>query len=157
LVRDPGGAVRPSAGDLPAGRVLPALAGTLLGTAPAVAPAVEGPVGWLGGSCLLLRRAAWESVDGFDPRYTGPYADVDLGDRLTRAGWLCVHVPTAEVVVPSRSVDRDAVLAGRRRYLTDRHTGLRRIVLRIAEALRIAVSKRAPRALRAAVRSRTAT
>ncbi|MGH3566029.1 MAG: glycosyltransferase family 2 protein, partial [Pseudonocardia sp.] len=49
LVRDPDGPVRPSAGDLPAGRVLPALAGTLLGTAPAVAPAVEGPVGWLGG------------------------------------------------------------------------------------------------------------
>lgn len=168
-VRDPGGTVRPSAWELPSSRMLPALVDTLLGAAPAVAPAAEGPVGWLGGSCLLLRRAAWESVDGFDPRYPGPYDDVDLGDRLTRAGWLCVHVPSAEVVVASRAVDREAVLSGRRRYLTDRHTGLRRIALKIAvalhatvtspiaDALPVAVSKRAPRALRAAVRTWTAT
>lgn len=52
---------------------------------------------WLSGSCLLLRRAAFEGVDGFDPRYFMYAEDVDLGDRLGRAGWLNVYVPTAEV------------------------------------------------------------
>jgi N-acetylglucosaminyl-diphospho-decaprenol L-rhamnosyltransferase len=51
---------------------------------------------------VLVRRSAWDSVDGFDPRYLGApgpvdVADVDLGDRLDRAGWLLVHVPGLEI------------------------------------------------------------
>jgi len=57
----------------------------------------ERPVGWLSGSCLLLRRAAFDSVDGFDSRYFMYMEDVDLGDRLGRAGWLNVYVPSAVV------------------------------------------------------------
>jgi N-acetylglucosaminyl-diphospho-decaprenol L-rhamnosyltransferase len=55
----------------------------------------EQPVGWLSGSCLLLRRQAWEQVGGFDARYFMYFEDVDIGDRLGRHGWLNVFVPSA--------------------------------------------------------------
>jgi len=58
----------------------------------------ERPVGWLSGSCLLLRRTAFDAVDGFDSRYFMYMEDVDLGDRLGRAGWLNVFVPSARVI-----------------------------------------------------------
>jgi N-acetylglucosaminyl-diphospho-decaprenol L-rhamnosyltransferase len=58
----------------------------------------ERPVGWLSGSCLLLRRRAFDSIDGFDSRYFMYMEDVDLGDRLGRAGWLNVYVPGAQVL-----------------------------------------------------------
>ena len=65
---------------------------------------VAGPTGWLDGRCVLVRRLAWDSVDGYDSRHVGTGthpepADVDLGDRLGRAGWLVVGVPEVEVVV----------------------------------------------------------
>ncbi len=58
----------------------------------------ERPVGWLSGSCLLLRRAAFDEIDGFDSRYFMYMEDVDLGDRLGKAGWQNVFVPTAEIL-----------------------------------------------------------
>lgn len=57
----------------------------------------EREAGWLSGSCLLLRRAAFEEVGGFDRGYFMYFEDVDLGDRLARAGWSSVYVPSAEV------------------------------------------------------------
>ncbi len=58
----------------------------------------ERPVGWLSGSCLLLRRRAFDSIGGFDARYFMYMEDVDLGDRLGRAGWQNLYVPDATVV-----------------------------------------------------------
>ena len=58
----------------------------------------ERPVGWLSGSCLLVRRSAFSQVGGFDERYFMYMEDVDLGDRLGKAGWLNVYVPSAEVL-----------------------------------------------------------
>jgi N-acetylglucosaminyl-diphospho-decaprenol L-rhamnosyltransferase len=58
----------------------------------------ERPVGWLSGSCLLIRRAAFDEVGGFDERYFMYMEDVDLGDRLGKAGWQNVYVPSAEVL-----------------------------------------------------------
>jgi N-acetylglucosaminyl-diphospho-decaprenol L-rhamnosyltransferase len=58
----------------------------------------ERPVGWLSGSCLLLRRSAFAEVNGFDERYFMYMEDVDLGDRLGRAGWQNVYVPAAEIL-----------------------------------------------------------
>lgn len=58
----------------------------------------ERPVGWLSGSCLLVRRSAFGQVGGFDERYFMYMEDVDLGDRLGKAGWLSVYVPSAEVL-----------------------------------------------------------
>lgn len=91
----------------------------------------EREAGWLSGSCLLMRRTAFDSVDGFDPRYFMYFEDVDLGDRLTKAGWQNVYVPTAEVVhIQGHSTARssDKMLAAHHesayRYIADRHQGL---------------------------------
>jgi N-acetylglucosaminyl-diphospho-decaprenol L-rhamnosyltransferase len=99
----------------------------------------ERPVGWLSGSCLLVRRAAFEQVGGFDERYFMYMEDVDLGDRLGKAGWLNVYVPSAEVLhhkghATARESGRN--LAAHHKstyiYLADRHSGLRRAPLRWA-------------------------
>lgn len=53
--------------------------------------------GWLSGSCLLLKWDAFNSIDGFDTRYFMYMEDVDLGDRLAKAGWRNIYCPTAEI------------------------------------------------------------
>jgi len=92
---------------------------------------VERAAGWLSGSIQLFRRTAWDSVGGFDPRYFMYFEDVDLGDRLTRAGWQCVYAPSATVMhlgghATSRAPAK--MLAAHHesayRYLADRHKGL---------------------------------
>jgi N-acetylglucosaminyl-diphospho-decaprenol L-rhamnosyltransferase len=107
LIRDPDGSVYPSARHVPtlARGGLHAVLGPLWPGNPWSAAyrqerlePSERTVGWLSGSCLLLRRAAFDQVDGFDERYFMYMEDVDLGDRLGQAGWLNVYVPTAEIV-----------------------------------------------------------
>ena len=46
----------------------------------------------------MLRRAAFDEVSGFDERYFMYMEDVDLGDRLGKAGWQNVYVPSAEIL-----------------------------------------------------------
>ena len=58
----------------------------------------ERAVGWLSGSCVLLRRSAFDAVGGFDEGYFMYFEDVDLGFRLGRAGWSNLYVPSAQVV-----------------------------------------------------------
>jgi N-acetylglucosaminyl-diphospho-decaprenol L-rhamnosyltransferase len=58
---------------------------------------VEGTTGWLSGSCMLLRREAFEAVAGFDPAYFMYCEDMDLCRRLAEAGWANVYVPSAVV------------------------------------------------------------
>lgn len=88
----------------------------------------ERPTGWLSGACLLLRREAFQSVGGFDPGYFMYFEDVDLGDRLARAGWNNVYVPVARVThvgagSTSRNVEAmvDAHHASAYRYLSSRY------------------------------------
>jgi N-acetylglucosaminyl-diphospho-decaprenol L-rhamnosyltransferase len=59
---------------------------------------VEGRTGWLSGSCMLLRRSAFEQVGGFDPSYFMYCEDMDLCRRLAEAGWDNVYVPSAVVM-----------------------------------------------------------
>lgn len=116
----------------------------------------ERVAGWLSGSCMLFRRAAFESVGGFDPRYFMYFEDTDLGDRLSRAGWLNVYVPSAEVMhiqgassakAPVRSLT--AHHASAYRYIADRHTGWRwapvRMAVRAGLALRLKIHTRGVR------------
>jgi N-acetylglucosaminyl-diphospho-decaprenol L-rhamnosyltransferase len=53
--------------------------------------------GWLSGACLLIRGEAYRELGGFDPGYFMYFEDVDLGDRLGRAGWRNVYIPEAVV------------------------------------------------------------
>ncbi|BBY43743.1 glycosyltransferase family 2 protein [Mycolicibacterium celeriflavum] len=107
LIRDPDGSVYPSARHQPSlvRGGMHAVVGPVWKSNPWTAEyrqerqePSERPVGWLSGSCLLLRRSAFEELCGFDERYFMYMEDVDLGDRLLRAGWQNVYVPTAEVL-----------------------------------------------------------
>jgi len=100
---------------------------------------VEGPVGWLSGSCLLVRRAAFDTVGGFDPSYFMYFEDLDLGDRLGRAGWQNVYVPSASVLHTgghATTRNRDRMAAEHHRsawtYLSRRYTGWRWLPVRCA-------------------------
>ncbi len=57
----------------------------------------ERAAGWLSGACLMVRRVAFDAIDGFDDSYFMYFEDVDLGHRLGRAGWANVYVPAAVV------------------------------------------------------------
>ena len=57
----------------------------------------ERVAGWLSGSCLAIRREAFEAIGGFDERYFMFFEDVDLGRRLGAAGCASVYVPAATV------------------------------------------------------------
>ncbi|WP_246600967.1 glycosyltransferase family 2 protein [Skermania piniformis] len=120
---------------------------------------VERPVGWLSGSCLLLRRSAFDSVDGFDARYFMYMEDVDLGDRLSAAGWQNVYVPTAEVVhAKGHSAGRHPELMlpahhdSAYRFQADRHPRVWQAPLRVA--LRAGLAVRSRLAVRSALKSR---
>lgn len=116
----------------------------------------ERAAGWLSGSCLLLRTAALRSVGGFDERYFMYMEDVDLGDRLGRAGWLNVFTPESEIrhakghaagAVPEKMLP--AHHASAYRFLSDRLPGWRyapvRGVLKAGLGARSALSVRMAR------------
>jgi GT2 family glycosyltransferase len=54
-------------------------------------------VPWAIGACLLVRRAAFEEVGGFDERQWMYAEDVDLGWRLAQARWTTLYEPAARV------------------------------------------------------------
>ena len=111
--------------------------------------------GWLSGSCMLVRREAFDAVGGFDPAYFMYFEDLDLCERIGRAGWQNVYVPTSVVCHEggaSTSKDprtmADAHHASAWRYLSRRYSGLRwlpvRVVLRAGLAARAALARRVP-------------
>jgi N-acetylglucosaminyl-diphospho-decaprenol L-rhamnosyltransferase len=162
LIRDPDGAVYPSARHLPS--LVRGGMHAVLGFAWKANPWTksyrqerlepsERAVGWLSGSCLLVRRAAFDEVGGFDERYFMYMEDVDLGDRLGRAGWLNVYVPGSEILHDKgHSTGRDPARNLRAHhvstyiYLSDRHTGPWRAPLRWT--MRSALRARARAAVR---------
>ncbi|WP_304111997.1 glycosyltransferase family 2 protein [Mycolicibacterium bacteremicum] len=137
LIRDPDGTVYPSARHQPSlirggmhavvGPVWKSNPWTAAYRQERLAPS-ERVVGWLSGACLLMRREAFARIGGFDERYFMYMEDVDLGDRLTRAGFTNVYVPTAEILhAKGHSTGRDPArnLAAHHRstytFLADRH------------------------------------
>jgi N-acetylglucosaminyl-diphospho-decaprenol L-rhamnosyltransferase len=108
LIRDTAGDVYPSARQLPSlragaghavlSRVWPSNPWTRAYQAALEPSTTTRPAGWLSGSCLVLRRDAFDEVGGFDESYFMFFEDVDLGDRLGRAGWTNLYVPSAEVL-----------------------------------------------------------
>ena len=53
---------------------------------------------FLGGACLLVRRAAFEAVGGFDEDFFMMSEEVDWCYRFRQAGWKVLFYPGAEVV-----------------------------------------------------------
>jgi N-acetylglucosaminyl-diphospho-decaprenol L-rhamnosyltransferase len=73
-----------------------------------VLPAMPGnkaiPVDWVSGSCVLVRREAFDAVGGFDERYFLYWEDADLCRRLRNAGWsICLRRDARVVHVGGRS------------------------------------------------------
>jgi N-acetylglucosaminyl-diphospho-decaprenol L-rhamnosyltransferase len=105
-VRDPDGTLYPSARRIPSLRIgvgHALFAGVWPGNPWSRAYREESApyrreAGWLSGSCVLVRRSAFDAVGGFDPGYFMYFEDVDLGHRLSQAGWLNVYEPDATVV-----------------------------------------------------------
>jgi N-acetylglucosaminyl-diphospho-decaprenol L-rhamnosyltransferase len=158
LVRDPDGSVYPSARHLPSlvRGSMHAMLGPFWKRNPWTTAyrqerfePTERPVGWLSGSCLLVRRSAFNQIGGFDERYFMYMEDVDLGDRLGKAGWLSVYVPSAEVLHHkghSTGHDPASHLAAHHKstylFLADRHSGWRLAPLRWALRGSLAVRSR---------------
>ena len=127
---------------VPSGGVLPGVLAAARGRIPR--GPVAGPTGWLSTAAALVRRTAWDSVDGLDGRYLGgpgEIGDVDLGDRLGRAGWLVVAVPVAaaDVEPDDTNVCGHGILethaAGLHRYVRDRASGPVRALAALARRL----------------------
>jgi GT2 family glycosyltransferase len=55
-------------------------------------------VDWVSGACMLVRRAAFDDVSGFDPRYFLYWEDADLCRRLRARGYEIRYVPGATAV-----------------------------------------------------------
>ncbi|MGH9785996.1 MAG: glycosyltransferase family 2 protein [Terriglobia bacterium] len=53
-------------------------------------------VDWASGCCLLVRRAIFEELGGFDEGYFLFFEDVDLAHRLKRRGGQCAYYPQVE-------------------------------------------------------------
>lgn len=171
MVREPDGSVYPSA------RRVPGLAD---GAGHAILGAVwpknpwsvryrqeneeisERVVGWLSGSCLLVRRSAFDSIDGFDSRYFMYMEDVDFGDRMGKAGWHNVFVPDAEVTHAKGhaagkhpEIMLPAHHASAYRFQADRHPHWWQAPLR--GALRAGLAVRSRIAVRSALREKART
>ena len=55
-------------------------------------------VPWASGAALMLRRAAFDEVRGFDPSFHMYAEEVDLAYRMAAAGWETHFAPVADVV-----------------------------------------------------------
>lgn len=122
----------------------------------------ERSVGWLSGSCLLVRRAAFDTIDGFDSRYFMYMEDVDFGDRMGKAGWHNVFVPDAEVThAKGHAAGKHPELmlpahhASAYRFQADRHPHWWQAPLR--GALRAGLAVRSRIAVRSALREQART
>ncbi|MGH7691377.1 MAG: glycosyltransferase family 2 protein [Candidatus Dormibacteria bacterium] len=63
--------------------------------------------GWCAAVSLLVRRAAYQSLKGFDERFQIYCEDVDFSWRAWLAGWRCLYVPTARVLHVTGNFDLD--------------------------------------------------
>ena len=53
---------------------------------------------WVQGSCLMVRRAVFEQLDGFDERFFLYFEDYDLCTRVRASGLDVVYDPRSEVI-----------------------------------------------------------
>ena len=55
-------------------------------------------VDWVSGACMLVRRTAFDQVEGMDERFFLYWEDADLCKRIGEKGWRTVYFPGATVV-----------------------------------------------------------
>lgn len=104
------------------------------------APAASGLVDWVYGSFLLVRRAPFTALGGFDEAYEMYGEDLDLCHRLTAAGWHVGYCAEAVIVHHGNrsgavryGADRDrAVLRGTLRFFRRRRGRLAELGFRVA-------------------------
>jgi N-acetylglucosaminyl-diphospho-decaprenol L-rhamnosyltransferase len=119
----------------------------------------ERTAGWLVGTCLLIRRDAFDEVGGFDADRLVYLEDLDLGERFVKAGWHNVYVPSAVVsgsVRQEGETDAAKLAADQHRsvwsYLSRRYSGWRwlpvRLALRAGLGVRAMLAKRVRRMAR---------
>jgi N-acetylglucosaminyl-diphospho-decaprenol L-rhamnosyltransferase len=98
-------------------------------------------VDWVSGGFMLVRRAAFDTVAGFDEAYFMYVEDVDLCWRLGRAGWRVGYEPAGRVVHALGGSSRQApyrmIAAHHRsllRFASKTATGSRRALLPVVGA-----------------------
>jgi len=103
--------------------------------------------GWLSGSCLLVRRSAFDAIGGFDEGYFMYFEDVDLGFRLGKAGYRNVYEPAARVThigAHSTGTESARMVAAHhesaRRFLSKKYASWWLLPVRVA--LRVGLSVR---------------
>ncbi|MGN6502873.1 MAG: glycosyltransferase family 2 protein [Pseudolysinimonas sp.] len=106
--------------------------------------------GWLSGSCLLVRRSAFEQIGGFDEGYFMYFEDVDLGFRLGKAGYRNVYEPSAAVThVGAHSTGNESARMvqahhdSARRFLSKKYSGWYLWPVRAVLAVGLAIRSRA--------------
>jgi GT2 family glycosyltransferase len=62
------------------------------------ADAPRGNYAWLGGTCLFMRRTAWEQAGLLDPDYFMYTEEADWCWRARKAGWLLIYEPAARTI-----------------------------------------------------------
>lgn len=168
-IMDPDGTVYPSARALPSLRVGAGHAlfarfwpdnrwSTAYRRSDLTSPDLVEPVvtGWLSGACVLVRRAVFDRIGGFDPRYFMYFEDVDLGKRVGESGATSLYVPSARVThIGGQSTKRhssDMVVIHHRSaylYLAEKYSAWYfwpvRVVLRVGLAARAFISSRGAR------------
>ena len=60
-------------------------------------PDDEDEIPWAIGACLLVRRAAYEQIGGFDPQFWMYAEETDWQKRMRENGWQIVFAPPARV------------------------------------------------------------
>jgi GT2 family glycosyltransferase len=60
---------------------------------PAATGSVE--VDWVSGACMLVRRDAFDAIDGMDEGFFLYWEDADFCRRLAKAGWHTAYLPSA--------------------------------------------------------------
>jgi N-acetylglucosaminyl-diphospho-decaprenol L-rhamnosyltransferase len=106
--------------------------------------------GWLSGSCLLVRRSAFDAIGGFDEGYFMYFEDVDLGFRLGRSGYRNVYEPAASVThVGAHSTGSESARMvaahheSARRFLSKKYVGWYLWPIRAGLAVGLALRSRA--------------
>ncbi len=99
----------------------------------------ERAVDWVSGSCMLIPRAAYDAVDGFDESFPLYAEELDIATRMRGAGWSVLFTPEVEVlheIGVSTGRSRGAFLTHSRSvyryYRKHRANGWRRISLPFA-------------------------